>query len=201
MGEYKNNTIKMPAHIFGELSYTEQGFRLLQSHNFIDYFVQQIRNDNAPVQQKRSALWAIGQIGQSKNGVKLIRDRDLFPDLVRMAEQYPVLSLRGTCLYTLNMICTTSTGRKELEKFQWISHMNSNLGWLCIPKNIYQFFYIRMQVREGQKSFWPLQEEVHGCPFIYAYTNTHRSGRSTASCRRASSSTRTRPSYWRASPS
>lgn len=28
------------------------------------------------------------------------------------------------------MICTTNTGRKELEKCNWISHLNSNLGIL-----------------------------------------------------------------------
>lgn len=113
LGENKNNTIKMPAHIFGELAFTEPGFNLLK--NYIDIFIQQLRSTDATFQQKRCALWVIGHIGQSKYGVKLIRD--LIPDLVKMAEQYPVLSLRGTCLYTLNMICTTSVGRKDLEKF------------------------------------------------------------------------------------
>ena len=37
LGETKNNTIKMPAHIFGELAFTEAGFNLLK--NYIDYFV------------------------------------------------------------------------------------------------------------------------------------------------------------------
>jgi hypothetical protein len=40
MGDSKNNTIKMPAHIFGELSYTEQGFRLLNELKYIDYFIE-----------------------------------------------------------------------------------------------------------------------------------------------------------------
>lgn len=31
LGETKNNTIKMPAHIFGELAFTEDGFKLLRN--------------------------------------------------------------------------------------------------------------------------------------------------------------------------
>lgn len=112
LGENKNNTIKMPAHIFGELAFTELGFKLID----IDHFVQMVRGTDSSFQQKRSALWTLGHVGQSKYGIKLIKDLKLIPDIVKMAEQYPVLSLRGTCLYCLNMICTTSVGRKELEK-------------------------------------------------------------------------------------
>jgi hypothetical protein len=60
LGEAKNNTIKMPAHIFGEFSYTEHGFKLLKENNYIQHFIDQIRNENVPVQTKRSALWTIG---------------------------------------------------------------------------------------------------------------------------------------------
>lgn len=45
-----------------------------------------------------------------------------------MAETHHHLSLRGTCLYILNMISNTSEGRKDLEKWNWISHWNHNLG-------------------------------------------------------------------------
>lgn len=46
MGDSKHNTIKMPAHIFGEISYTESGFRLLKEHNYIEYFVHLIRTES-----------------------------------------------------------------------------------------------------------------------------------------------------------
>lgn len=57
------------------------------------------------------------------------------------------------------MICTTAVGRKELEKFQWISHLNCNSGWLCIPKSINTFFYIRVSLKESHRCYWALQEE------------------------------------------
>ena len=47
----------------------------------------------------------------------MIKELDLIKDLVDIAEKHAVLSLRGTCLYTLNMICTTNIGRKELERY------------------------------------------------------------------------------------
>lgn len=48
LGENKNNTIKMPAHIFGELAFTEPGFNLLKS--YIDHFVQLIRQNDCSFQ-------------------------------------------------------------------------------------------------------------------------------------------------------
>lgn len=44
-----------------------------------------------------------------------------------MAESHDYLSLRGTCVYVLNMFATTSEGRAELEKFNWVSH-NKNIN-------------------------------------------------------------------------
>ena len=58
--------------MFGELSFTDQGFSLLK--NYIDHFQFLLKNPESTQLQKRSALWTIGHIGQSKNGVKLIRD-------------------------------------------------------------------------------------------------------------------------------
>ena len=40
----------------------------------------------------------------------MIKD-DLVKYIINMAEQEEILSLRGTCLYILNMLCNTSSGR------------------------------------------------------------------------------------------
>jgi len=67
----------------------------------------------------------------------------LIDHLVPLAEQSEILSLRGTCLYILNMISNTEQGRIELEKQEWISHWNSNLGMkYSIFQLIYAFYLI-----------------------------------------------------------
>lgn len=98
---------------------------------------------------KRAALWAIGNICYSKEGIKKVKDMKLIDHLVPLAEQSEILSLRGTCLYILNMISNTEQGRIELEKQEWISHWNSNLGWITMPNNMRQFFYIRNMQKEN----------------------------------------------------
>jgi len=33
------------------------------------------------------------------------------------------------------------------------------LGWICIPKNIHQFFFIKSTIMDNSKTYWPLQNE------------------------------------------
>ncbi|KRX02551.1 Armadillo-type fold [Pseudocohnilembus persalinus] len=143
MGENKTNMQKIPPHIFGELVKTKQGIQLLQKKQYLQKFITDLRSQEVPILEKRSSLWAIGHIGQNKKGIKLLIDQDVVKDIVKMAEQQQHLSLRGTCLYVINMICNTNEGRMELEKFNWYSHWNSNLYWICIPQQSNQFFQIK----------------------------------------------------------
>ncbi len=69
MGELRTNQAKIPPHIFGELVKTKKGFELLETKKYFDDFVNEIKDSNRPLIVKRSSLWAIGHIGQSKKGV------------------------------------------------------------------------------------------------------------------------------------
>lgn len=143
MGESKQNLEKIPPHIFGELVKTTKGIELLKNKNeatYLDWFIEDIKDPKIKIIQKRASLWAIGHIGSTKRGIQLLIERNVIKELVSMAQVSEYLSLRGTCLYILNMICKTSEGRQQLEKLDWNSHFNCNLGWICTPKNIEQFF-------------------------------------------------------------
>lgn len=61
--------------------------------------------------EKRTALWAIGNIGRTERGVELLKEHKLFKTLVNLAEKSDYLSLRGTCYYVLNFLCSTKKGR------------------------------------------------------------------------------------------
>lgn len=134
MGENRTNMAKIPPHIFGELVRTKKGVEMLKKENYLDRFIHDIRGNDIPILNKRASLWAIGHIGQSKGGIQILLEKNVVRDIIYMAENQKHLSLRGTCLYILNMISVTSDGRQELEKYNWLSHWNSNLGWICIPK-------------------------------------------------------------------
>ena len=43
----------------------------------------------------KSAVWALGHVGSSPGGLELLMKEDIVRELVEMAEESPVLSLRG----------------------------------------------------------------------------------------------------------
>lgn len=61
-------------------------------------FVEVIRQ--RPVTQEKipevkAVVWALGHIGSSSGGLELLVKEDIVGDLVEMAENSPVLSIRG----------------------------------------------------------------------------------------------------------
>lgn len=74
--------------------------------------ISNLKNPESHTLDKRIALWAIGNIGRTKKGVELLKKEKLFKELVNLAENADYLSLRGTCYYVLNFLCTTSDGRR-----------------------------------------------------------------------------------------
>jgi rapamycin-insensitive companion of mTOR len=71
-------------------------------------------NPNTSSQEKRSILWSLGHIGSHENGMKLILKTSLVKDIIDMAENAQILSLRGTCIYIIGMMCRTHYGRREI---------------------------------------------------------------------------------------
>ena len=118
----------MPPHIFGELVKTDEGVECLKKKSYMESFISDVRNPNCSMLKKRSSLWALGHIGRTKKGIEIIIQNKLMADLVKMAESHEYLSLRGTCIYVLNMFANSFNGRTELEKFNWISHNKNNIG-------------------------------------------------------------------------
>jgi hypothetical protein len=77
-------------------------------------------------------LWAIGHIGSSSFGFKIIKEAKIMKDIVKMAESSEILSIRGynnhyqlhlnsTCIYILGLVSKTHEGRKEIQKLNWRS--------------------------------------------------------------------------------
>lgn len=90
-----------PPHFYGELTKTEEGCALLRDKGHFQYFVDYIRNyslenQNVEVfQQLKAVLWAVGNIGSTKNGLPFLEEEDIIKDIVTIAENSEVLSLKG----------------------------------------------------------------------------------------------------------
>ena len=82
-------------HLYGELVKTEEGARYLKSTKDIEYFKREMLSPETPLIRKRAAIWSIGHIGGSEFGFKLIQEADIVREVVNMAENAEILSLRG----------------------------------------------------------------------------------------------------------
>ena len=153
------NESRMPPHLFGELVKTKKGIELLKSKNYLDEFVDELKKPETHVLKKRAILWCLGHIGRSKRGINLLIEKEIIPLVVKMAEQSDYLSLRGTCLYILNLIANTVEGSQELGKYQWITYRNGGNMKICLPKDFTQFFYVPDLGRDLEKGKWAMKNE------------------------------------------
>ncbi len=56
-------------------------------------------------------------------------------DIFRVLES-GTLSLRGICVYVLNLVSITPLGSQEIEKYDWQCFFKKTQGKMCLPNNI-----------------------------------------------------------------
>lgn len=64
--------------------------------------------------------------------------------IIEIAEQSPVLTMKGTCFFVIGLISCTQMGAEILEEYGWVS-TRTPLGQttgLCLPNDISRFAYI-----------------------------------------------------------
>ena len=108
----------IPVHLLGELSKTETGAQAIASMNVIDKFVTQIKNENLPSSERRAALWALGHIGASEHGFRLL-NVDHVRAVIQVAVEDPTLSMRGTAVYALGLFSRSKPGSRTLAEHGW----------------------------------------------------------------------------------
>lgn len=111
---------------------------MIKRKNDIEMMKQKLFNKDTSPTQKRSILWTLGHIASHENGFKLVQGTSLVKDIIDMAENSEYLQLRGTCIYIIGMMCRTSPGRKEIQKYNWLfskSQVASGSVSVCLPRN------------------------------------------------------------------
>ena len=75
--------------------------KLAHTQNHVSRFAQAIRAEHEEgcsseaILFMKAAIWALGHIGSSPGGLRLLLEEEVIGDLVDMAETCPVLSIRG----------------------------------------------------------------------------------------------------------
>lgn len=137
--------IYIPPHLFGQLSQHEQGYSTLIDSNCLNPLIilvneaSKISNTQNSTEREilelKAAMWAVGHVSNSQNGVQFLIDEGVYKSMIEIAENSPVYSLRGTAVYVLGLMATTFRGANEL----------FSLGWAC--------------VRHSRTDRWPVVEE------------------------------------------
>lgn len=64
--------------------------------NFVrDFPLENSSEAEASLGQLKAVLWALGNIGATKNGLPFLEEEDIVKDIISMAESSEILSLKG----------------------------------------------------------------------------------------------------------
>uniref|UniRef100_A0A0K0DCR0 RICTOR_V domain-containing protein n=1 Tax=Angiostrongylus cantonensis TaxID=6313 RepID=A0A0K0DCR0_ANGCA len=109
-----------PPHLFASLCNHEFGRSVLCHLNVIDSLVNDLLNVQEPKKVK-ATLMALGHIGSVNEGFKLLPP-DVVPQMVRIAEESAILSLRGYAFWALNILSLSINGSTGLARLGWESN-------------------------------------------------------------------------------
>ncbi|XP_029941324.1 rapamycin-insensitive companion of mTOR-like [Salarias fasciatus] len=134
-------SVYLPVHLYGQLVQEKSGCQLLQTQGVVPGLSNLVRSPVLEhwqgIKQLKAALWALGHIGSSNWGVKLLQEDGLIPDLVSLAHHCEVLSVRGTCVYVLGLISKTWQGCDSLKQHGWDAVRHSlNTLWPVVPEEL-----------------------------------------------------------------
>ncbi|CAA90815.1 Target of rapamycin complex 2 subunit ste20 [Schizosaccharomyces pombe] len=133
----------LPLHFYGELVKSPQGCEVLESSGHFESFMGTLVEfydkplGNEAIRQLKSALWAIGNIGKTDQGITFLINHDTIPLIVKYAENSLIPTVRGTAYFVLGLISRTSKGVEILESLHWyslMSLMGTSQG-ICIPRH------------------------------------------------------------------
>ncbi|WVQ77136.1 hypothetical protein IAR50_006819 [Cryptococcus sp. DSM 104548] len=159
-----------PTHFLGELTKTPEGCDLLKSRGIVTEFAEIVRlhgmeaSDASVLRDLKSALWALGNIGSTEGGLPFLEDEEIIEDIVEVAEHSAVLTIRGTCFFTIGLISSTRMGAEILEEFGWIA-TRTPLGHttgLCLPNDVSRFVHLDSWAPPDLREPLPPLPNLHG---------------------------------------
>jgi hypothetical protein len=131
--------VLVPPHLFGELAKTEQGCELIKNGGHVTQLLQvlsteQLASDSI---KKRGALWALGHIGASETGLRLLDLTRFLTQVIDLAERSDCPSLRGTAFMVLGLLTTQASTRELLSSMGWeSSNLNDLETRIALPSDL-----------------------------------------------------------------
>jgi hypothetical protein len=129
--------VRIPRHIFGEMSKSSVGLQYLRERSIIQLLLRTVKDDKAPCVNRRAAMWGLGHIGAADAGCEDILGLD--PGFIEWCVQCCCLdgnlSLRSTAFHVLGLAGRSKQGMRALQNLQWdVSPFYSNSA-VAFPKD------------------------------------------------------------------
>ncbi|KAL2160484.1 hypothetical protein VTH06DRAFT_1172 [Thermothelomyces fergusii] len=141
----------VPPHFYRELTRTMEGCKLLSEKGHFDEFAATIReygmqsDDPEMMVKVKGCLWAVGNVGSMELGAPFLELSDVVEQIVKIARNHEVMSMRGTAFFVLGLISRSTHGLEILSENGWDSNTNMlghSLGF-CIPSDLSQLFSLQ----------------------------------------------------------
>jgi rapamycin-insensitive companion of mTOR len=138
----------IPPHFYRELARTKEGCKLLSDKGHFAEFANTIRDygmqstDPELMLRVKASMWAVGNVGSMEPGAPFLESCNVVENIVQIAQEHEVMSLRGTAFFVLGLISRSVHGLEILSECGWDSNLNatgSSIGF-CIPNNLSKFF-------------------------------------------------------------
>ncbi|KAL3868472.1 hypothetical protein ACJMK2_041273 [Sinanodonta woodiana] len=121
----RRKDVFVPVHLYGELVQHKEGYNLLRQQEYINEYFHCIRCQELQTAEDivklKSALWAVGHIGTSSWGISWLQELKIVPEIIRLAEESGVFSVRGTAFFVLGLLASTREGAEALTRYGWES--------------------------------------------------------------------------------
>uniref|UniRef100_A0A286XJQ4 RPTOR independent companion of MTOR complex 2 n=1 Tax=Cavia porcellus TaxID=10141 RepID=A0A286XJQ4_CAVPO len=135
--------VYLPVHLYGQLVHHKTGCHLLEVQNIVTELCHNVRTPDLDkweeIKKLKASLWALGNIGSSNWGLNLLQEENVIPDILKLAKQCEVLSIRGTCVYVLGLIAKTKQGCDILKCHNWDAVRHSRKHpWPVVPDDVEQ---------------------------------------------------------------
>ena len=90
----------------------------------------------------KASMWAVGNVGSMEPGAPFLESCNVVEDIVQIAQEHNVMSMRGTAFFVLGLISRSIHGLEILSECGWDSNLNSrgNSIGFCIPNDLSKFF-------------------------------------------------------------
>ncbi|KAK3313771.1 Rapamycin-insensitive companion of mTOR, N-term-domain-containing protein [Apodospora peruviana] len=141
----------VPPHFYRELTRTQEGCKLLRDKGHFDEFAATIRDhgmesdDPEIIIKVKGCLWAVGNVGSMELGAPFLESCDVVSQIVKIAQDHEVMSLRGTAFFVLGLISRSVHGLEILSEHGWDANTNvmgHSLGF-CIPEDLSKLFSLK----------------------------------------------------------